>query len=128
MTMRTVTLALLCGAVIPAAQSRPIRKNSRSRCRRWTNTSRKPRSRQRRIARFPRTALCGRHRLDLASDLRARRVDDIVTIVVDESASATSMHHQTSRTSSAQSNIAVFRRITPRIVITWFSELMLHVL
>ena len=44
---------------------------------------------------------------DLASDLRARRVDDIVTILVQESASAVSTGTiKTARQSSAQANIA----------------------
>ncbi len=43
---------------------------------------------------------------DLASDLRARRVDDIVTILVQESASAASTGtSKTSRTSNAQASI-----------------------
>jgi flagellar L-ring protein precursor FlgH len=50
---------------------------------------------------------------DLASDLRARRVDDIVTIVVQESASATSTGTtKTSRTSSAKSAITALGGIT----------------
>jgi flagellar L-ring protein precursor FlgH len=50
---------------------------------------------------------------DLASDLRARRVDDIVTIVVQESASATSTGaSKTSRASSAQANIAALGGVT----------------
>lgn len=50
---------------------------------------------------------------DLASDLRARRVDDIVTIVVQESASAASTGAtKSSRTSSAKSNIAALGGIT----------------
>jgi flagellar L-ring protein precursor FlgH len=50
---------------------------------------------------------------DLASDLRARRVDDIVTIVVQESASAASTGTtKSSRTSSAKSNIAALGGIT----------------
>lgn len=44
---------------------------------------------------------------DLAADLRSRRVDDIVTIIVSENASAVSTgQSKTSRTSSAQSNIS----------------------
>lgn len=50
---------------------------------------------------------------DLASDLRARRVDDIVTIVVQESASAASTGAtKTSRASSVKSNIAALGGIT----------------
>jgi flagellar L-ring protein FlgH len=50
---------------------------------------------------------------DLAADLRARRVDDIVTILVAESASATSTGaSKTSRTSSAQANIPALGGIT----------------
>ena len=50
---------------------------------------------------------------DLASDLRARRVDDIVTIVVQESASATSTGTtKTSRPSSAKSAITALGGIT----------------
>ncbi|HEY1757500.1 MAG TPA: flagellar basal body L-ring protein FlgH [Bryobacteraceae bacterium] len=50
---------------------------------------------------------------DLASDLRARRVDDIVTILVAESATAASTGtSKTARTSSAQANIAALGGIT----------------
>jgi flagellar L-ring protein precursor FlgH len=50
---------------------------------------------------------------DLAADLRARRVDDIVTVLVSESASATSSGtSKTSRNSSAQANIAALAGIT----------------
>ena len=50
---------------------------------------------------------------DLAADQRARRVDDIVTIVVQESASAVSTGAtQTSRKSSAQSSITALAGVT----------------
>ena len=50
---------------------------------------------------------------DLASDLRARRVDDIVTIVVQESASAASTGAtKTARTSSAQNSITALAGVT----------------
>jgi flagellar L-ring protein FlgH len=50
---------------------------------------------------------------DLAADQRARRVDDIVTIVVDESASAVSSGAtQTARKSSAQSSITALAGLT----------------
>jgi flagellar L-ring protein precursor FlgH len=50
---------------------------------------------------------------DLASDLRARRVDDIVTIVVQESASAASTGTtKTSRTSSTQNSITALAGVT----------------
>jgi flagellar L-ring protein precursor FlgH len=50
---------------------------------------------------------------DLAADLRSRRVDDIVTIAVQESASAVSTGtSKTSRNSSVQSNIANLGGIT----------------
>jgi flagellar L-ring protein precursor FlgH len=50
---------------------------------------------------------------DLAADLRARRVDDIVTVVVQESASAVSTgSSKTARTSSTQSNIAAVAGVT----------------
>jgi flagellar L-ring protein FlgH len=50
---------------------------------------------------------------DLASDLRSRRVDDIVTIVVSENASAVSTgQSKTSRASSAQANIAALAGTT----------------
>jgi flagellar L-ring protein precursor FlgH len=50
---------------------------------------------------------------DLAADQRSRRIDDIVTIVVQESASAVSTGQtQTSRVSSAQSNIAALGGVT----------------
>jgi flagellar L-ring protein precursor FlgH len=50
---------------------------------------------------------------DLASDLRARRVDDIVTILIAESAAATSTGtSKASRTSSAQANIPALAGIT----------------
>ena len=85
-------------------QEESRRKPSR---RRWTNTSRKPRSRRRPTARSPQNGSLwspAARFSDLASDLRARRVDDIVTIVVQESASAVSTgNRKTSRASSAQS-------------------------
>ncbi len=50
---------------------------------------------------------------DLAADQRARRVDDIVTIVVNESASAVSTGvTQTSRKSSAQNTITALAGVT----------------
>jgi flagellar L-ring protein precursor FlgH len=50
---------------------------------------------------------------DLAADLRSRHVDDIVTIVVSESASAVSTgQSKTSRTSSAQSSITALAGAT----------------
>jgi flagellar L-ring protein precursor FlgH len=50
---------------------------------------------------------------DLASDLRARRVDDIVTIVVQENASATSSGAtKSSRTSSVKNNITALAGVT----------------
>jgi flagellar L-ring protein precursor FlgH len=50
---------------------------------------------------------------DLAADLRSRRVDDIVTILVQESASAVSTgQSKTSRTSSAQSSITALAGAT----------------
>lgn len=50
---------------------------------------------------------------DLAADQRARRVDDIVTIVVNESASAVSTGvTQTSRKSSAQNSITALAGVT----------------
>ncbi len=50
---------------------------------------------------------------DLAADQRSRHVDDIVTIVVQESASSVSTGQtQTSRVSSAQSNIAALGGLT----------------
>ena len=50
---------------------------------------------------------------DLAADLRARRVDDIVTILVAESAAATSTGtSKASRTSSAQASITALGGIT----------------
>ena len=50
---------------------------------------------------------------DLAADLRSRRVDDIVTITVQESASAVSTGtSKTSRNSSVQSNVASLGGIT----------------
>jgi flagellar L-ring protein precursor FlgH len=50
---------------------------------------------------------------DLAADQRARRVDDIVTIVVQESASAVSTGAtQTSRKSSAQNSITALAGVT----------------
>jgi flagellar L-ring protein precursor FlgH len=50
---------------------------------------------------------------DLAADLRSRRVDDIVTIVVHESASAVSTGtSKTSRNSSAQSSVSALAGIT----------------
>ena len=50
---------------------------------------------------------------DLAADQRARRIDDIVTIAVQESASAVSTGtSKTSRASSAQSNITALAGIT----------------
>ncbi len=50
---------------------------------------------------------------DLAADQRSRHVDDIVTIVVQESASAVSTGQtQTSRQSNAQSNIAALAGVT----------------
>ncbi len=50
---------------------------------------------------------------DLASDLRSRRVDDIVTIVVQESASAVSTgQSKTSRASSVNANINALAGIT----------------
>jgi flagellar L-ring protein precursor FlgH len=50
---------------------------------------------------------------DLAADLRARRVDDLVTILVSESAAATSTGtSKTSRTSSAQASISALGGIT----------------
>lgn len=50
---------------------------------------------------------------DLASDLRARRVDDIVTVVVNESASAVSSGvSKTSRASTAKSNVAALAGLT----------------
>lgn len=50
---------------------------------------------------------------DLAADQRARRVDDIVTIVVDESASAVSSGAtQTARKSSAQNSITALAGLT----------------
>jgi flagellar L-ring protein precursor FlgH len=50
---------------------------------------------------------------DLAADQRARRVDDIVTIVVEESASAVSSGAtQTARKSSAQNSISALAGVT----------------
>jgi len=51
--------------------------------------------------------------LDLAADQRSRHIDDIVTIVVQESASAVSTGQvKTSRQSKAQSNVAALAGIT----------------
>ncbi len=51
---------------------------------------------------------------DLASDLRARRVDDIVTILVVESASAASTgSNKATRTSTSQASIPALGGVTP---------------
>ena len=90
----------------PAGPQGREEKDSPSRNRRWTNTFKK-RPSPRRPTQIPANGSLwspSARFSDLASDLRARRVDDIVTIVVQESASATSTGAtKTSRTSSAKS-------------------------
>ncbi len=116
MTTRTVTLALLCGAATLAAQ-KPANKKEQpkqvSALDKYIQEASQPATANSQIPANGSLWSPSARFSDLASDLRARRVDDIVTIVVQESASATSTGAtKTSRTSSAQSNIAALGGIT----------------
>ncbi len=116
MTMRTVTLALLCGAATLAAQ-KPANKKEQpkqvSALDKYIQEASQPATANSQIPANGSLWSPSARFAELASDLRARRVDDIVTIVVQESASATSTGTtKTSRTSSAQSNIAALGGIT----------------
>jgi flagellar L-ring protein FlgH len=115
---RTVTIAVVCGAFTLTAQ-KPADKNKKEQPKqlsaldKYIQEASQPASANSQIpangslwtpmARFS----------DLAADLRARRVDDIVTILVAESAAATSTGtSKAARTSSAQASITGLAGIT----------------
>jgi flagellar L-ring protein FlgH len=115
MTTRAVVIILLCAAATAAAQKSATKKDqpkSASALDKYIQEASQPAT----VGQIPANGSLwspSARFSDLAADLRARRVDDIVTIVVQESASATSTGAtKTSRTSSAQSNIAALGGIT----------------
>jgi flagellar L-ring protein precursor FlgH len=114
---RTVTLAVLCGAFTLTAQKPADKKKEQTKqpsaLDKYIQEASQPASANSQIpangslwspqARFS----------DLAADLRARRVDDIVTILVAESAAATSTGtSKAARTSSAQASITALGGVT----------------
>jgi flagellar L-ring protein precursor FlgH len=113
----TVTAALLCGAAAMIAQ-KPADKNKKDQPKpisaldKYIKEASLPATANQVPANGSLWSPAARFS-DLAADLRARRVDDIVTILVAESASATSTgESKTSRNSSAQANIAALGGIT----------------
>jgi flagellar L-ring protein precursor FlgH len=116
MTTRAVTFLLLCAAVTMTAQKSANKKEQPkqvSALDRYIQEASQPVTASSQIPANGSLWSPSARFSDLAADLRARRVDDIVTIVVQESASATSTGTtKTSRTSSAQSNIAALGGVT----------------
>lgn len=110
-----ITLLLVCGAALVAAPKTPKKEQPKqmSALDKYIQEASQPASANSQIPANGSLWSPSARFSDLASDLRARRVDDIVTIVVQESASAASTGTtKSSRTSSAKSNIAALGGIT----------------
>ena len=108
-----LTLLLLCSAPAVAQKSKKEAPKSPSALDRYIDEASQPQAANGEIAGGGSLWTPAARFSDLASDLRARRVNDIVTILVDESASAVSTGaSKTARNSSAQSNITALAGVT----------------